>query len=107
MLRSATGAFTRVFDGLWRCAADPGSIMYSASPWVPALRCIVKNAAPRPGHETHCFKLSQDDGDGLIVPLRSNITILQDVDGRHNGMCSGRRSRTRVPGMTSYAGRTG
>src|SRR4030081_3589139 len=20
-------------------------------PWVPALRCIVKNAAPRPGHE--------------------------------------------------------
>src|SRR5438094_10670631 len=27
----------------------------------------------------------------------------KDVDARHNGMCSGRRSRTRVPGMTSFA----
>jgi hypothetical protein len=26
----------------------------------------------------------------------------KDVDARHNGMCSGRRSRTRVPGMTSF-----
>jgi hypothetical protein len=25
------------------------------------------------------------------------------VDARHNGMCSGRRSRTRVPGMTNFA----
>jgi hypothetical protein len=25
------------------------------------------------------------------------------MDARHNGMCSGRRSRTRVPGMTSVA----
>ncbi len=54
MLRSAISAFTRVFDALclaaW-CAADPGPILHSASPWVPALRCIVKNAAPRPGHE--------------------------------------------------------
>ena len=33
------------------CAADPGPIVHSARPWVPALRCIVKNAAPRPGHE--------------------------------------------------------
>src|ERR1700694_1531454 len=43
-------------------AADPGSTMHSASPLVPALRCIVKNAAPRPRHEMHCFTLSQDDG---------------------------------------------
>jgi len=40
MLRSATSAFTRVFDALWLaawCAADPGS---NCSPrlWVPALR---------------------------------------------------------------------
>ena len=27
MLRSAISAFTRVFDALWRCAADPGSIV--------------------------------------------------------------------------------
>jgi hypothetical protein len=33
------------------CAADPGSILHSALPWVPALRSSVKNAAPRPGHE--------------------------------------------------------
>jgi len=26
MLRSAISAFTRVFDALWRCAADPGSM---------------------------------------------------------------------------------
>jgi len=26
MLRSAFSAFTRVFDALWRCAADPGSM---------------------------------------------------------------------------------
>ena len=27
MLRSAVSAFTRVFDALWRCAADPASIV--------------------------------------------------------------------------------
>ncbi len=46
------------------------------APWIPALRCIVKNAAPRPGH---------DRGPGphnpgsavmvtLIVPAASAIT---------------------------------
>src|SRR6266852_7782521 len=54
MLRSAISAFTRVFDALclaaW-CAADPGSIVHSASPWAAALRSSVKKAAPRPGHE--------------------------------------------------------
>jgi hypothetical protein len=34
-----------------RCAANPGSIVRVARTWVPALRCIVKNAAPRPGHD--------------------------------------------------------
>jgi len=28
----------------------------------PALRCTVKNAAPRPGHGRHCFTASQDEG---------------------------------------------
>src|SRR6266851_1550214 len=51
----------RMLRSAKRCAADPGSIVHSASPWVPALRCIVKYAAPRPGHETHCFTLSQDE----------------------------------------------
>ena len=47
MLRSAISAFTRVFDALWLaawCAADPGSI---APGWVPALRCIAKEALHR------------------------------------------------------------
>src|ERR1700736_3229239 len=43
------------------CAADPGPIVHSASPWVPALRSSVKNAAPRPGHGTHCFTRYRDD----------------------------------------------
>src|SRR6266568_6335869 len=55
MLRSAISAFTRVFDALWRCAADPPSIL-SSHKWVPALRSSVlddathrqENAAPRP-----------------------------------------------------------
>jgi len=28
-LRSAISAFTRVFDALWWCAAEPGSIFFS------------------------------------------------------------------------------
>jgi hypothetical protein len=36
MLRSALSAFTRVFDALWRCAADPGSTYFAVSLWVPA-----------------------------------------------------------------------
>src|SRR5882724_94812 len=47
MLRSTTSAFTRVFDTLWWCAADPGVPIEPL--WVPALRSSV-NAAPRPGH---------------------------------------------------------
>jgi hypothetical protein len=46
MLRSATSAFTRVFDTLWRCAADPGSTV--AGPGSAEQR---ESAAPRPGHE--------------------------------------------------------
>ena len=46
MLRSAQDRASR---GPERCAADPGSILFGTL--VPALRCIVKNAAPHPGHE--------------------------------------------------------
>ena len=61
MLRSAISAFTRVFDALFLaawCAADPGPILPSASPSVPALRSSVKNAAPRPGHEMTALQLN-------------------------------------------------
>src|SRR5436190_13910738 len=42
---------------------------------------------------------------GLVPAIHVLLLLLrqEDVDARHNGMCSGRRSRTRVPGMTSFA----
>ena len=53
-------AFTRVFDALWRCAADPESIVSLALLWVPALRSSVKHAAPRPGHERNLLSPCSD-----------------------------------------------
>ena len=50
-----------------RCAARSGALLirgpsYLVQEWVPALRCIVKNAAPRPGHEAFSIsgKLARD-----------------------------------------------
>src|SRR5882724_12377532 len=75
MLRSAISAFTRVIDALWRCAADPGSIL-SSHKWVPALRSSVLddathrqenaagNAAPRPGHDANAPPTSGSRRDG-------------------------------------------
>jgi hypothetical protein len=54
MLRSATSAFTRVFDALWPLRR--GALLIrgrNGTPvlgTVPALRSGMKNAAPRPGH---------------------------------------------------------
>jgi len=42
---------TRYALAAW-CAADPGPTAIGTA-WIPALRCIVKDAAPRPGHR--CF----------------------------------------------------
>jgi hypothetical protein len=54
MLRSAMSVLTRVFTRRGVARTDPGSI-HSSLAWVPVLRRIVKNAAPRPGHESnHC-----------------------------------------------------
>jgi len=36
--------------------------------------------------------------DPAIHVLSADLS--EDVDARHKGLCSGRRSRTRVPGMT-------
>jgi hypothetical protein len=47
----AISAFMRVFDALWRCAAEPGFRYDGVRTGVPALRSGMKNAAPRPGHE--------------------------------------------------------
>ena len=45
-----------------------------------------------------------------LVPAIHVLAERKGADARHNGMCSGRRSRTRVPGMTwrdfVYAHRT-
>ena len=51
MLRSALSAFTRVFDALWRCAADPGPMMRAAQECGSRLCGAALHAAPRPGHE--------------------------------------------------------
>ena len=66
------------FDALWRCAADPGSIVHSASPWVPALRCTVKNAAPRPGHES--FRRRSPDASQRVsgaLLIREHLSSLR------------------------------
>jgi hypothetical protein len=48
--KRAPDAAQRAALAAW-CAADPGPMIESALRiWIPALRCIVKNAAPRPGH---------------------------------------------------------
>jgi hypothetical protein len=70
MLRSAISAFTRVFDALclaaW-CAADPGSIGFGST-WVPALRCIMKNVAPRPGNESLSLPPLHRTRGGAVTP---------------------------------------
>ena len=59
---SATSAFTRVFDALWRCSAEPGprrrhgrmrrhGPRLCSAPYRTMLR-IAGDAALRPGHET-------------------------------------------------------
>src|SRR6266436_3987216 len=71
MLRSVKSAFTRVFDAIWRCAADPPSIL-SSHKWVPALRSSVlddathrqENAAARPGHDANARSASRSRRDG-------------------------------------------
>src|ERR1700729_3099375 len=55
MSRRAPDAAPRAALAAW-CAADPGPMVYAVRLWVPALRCIVKDAAPRPGHgPVYCF----------------------------------------------------
>jgi hypothetical protein len=39
-----------------------------AALWVPALRCIVKNAAPRPGHGTFPAEKEQREGSEKALP---------------------------------------
>src|SRR6266446_1909363 len=96
------GCVPRMLRSAKRCAADPGSIVHSASPWVPALRCIVKNAAPRPGHGTHCFTLSQDE---VLVSVRRVLesyesSVIQEwwPDSRRGHRCG--RART-APATTA------
>src|SRR6266699_6439104 len=79
MLRSAISALTRVFDALWRCAADPPSIL-SSHKCDPALRSSVlddathrqENAAPRPGHRCERTTCVQKP------PRRQEIVLFPD-----------------------------
>jgi len=47
MLRSTKSAFTRVFDALWWCAADPGPMLPQSG---SRLCAAAFHAAARPGH---------------------------------------------------------
>jgi hypothetical protein len=62
----------RAPDAAQRAALAACALLIRGPKWVPALRCIVKNAAPRPGHETRCFTLSQEEGG---VRLANQATI--------------------------------
>src|SRR6266403_1541060 len=62
ILRSAISAFTRVFDRL--C----GTLLSRGSSRVPAQRCIVKNAIPRPRYET-CRRKAH-----LCIPLKKRVS---------------------------------
>ena len=66
----------RMLRSAKRCAADPASSALRIA-WVPALRCIVKNAAPRPGHGTHCFTASQNEGRMRSIARRYSIAQIK------------------------------
>jgi hypothetical protein len=53
----APDAAQRVALAAW-CAADPGSMLRVNRLWIPAQRCTVKNAAPRPGHVLTLFVMT-------------------------------------------------
>src|SRR6266404_8094186 len=85
----------RMLRSTKRCAADPGSTTPLGPLWVPALRCIVKHAAPRPGHETHCLTLSQDEVRNPPGEERGNAARLEPC-GRwilsiHHSIHAGRK----------------
>jgi hypothetical protein len=53
--------------------ADPGSTLRAGCLWVPALRCIVKNAAPRPGHVVA----------SLAITASCKAWLFENQNGRH------------------------
>ncbi|SIO62244.1 hypothetical protein SAMN05443247_09176 [Bradyrhizobium erythrophlei] len=65
-LRSPTSASTRVFDALWRCAADPGSIVLREE-WVPALRCTAEEALQASG--------TRYSAGGCQLPARRRVRM--------------------------------
>ena len=54
---SAVSAFTRVFDALWRCTADPGPRLLLIESWVTgsAARSLRRCAAPGTRERSHDF----------------------------------------------------
>src|SRR5262249_9502067 len=72
--RSASSAFTRVFDALWRCAADPGPSRARSVVWSRISRAPLAprgaRAAPHPGHaRMHASLRLRPAGAALIVAL--------------------------------------
>ena len=78
MLRNAISAFTRVFDALWCCAADPGPMLYMILEFMGPGSAVQRHrAAPRPGHEVEMMSI---DESKQFVPL--NIAVLTISDTR-------------------------
>jgi hypothetical protein len=63
----APDAAQRAALAAW-CAADPGSMLHAARFWIPALRCNVKDAAPRPGHGTYSARSNSRFNSQTAIP---------------------------------------
>jgi hypothetical protein len=79
----APDAAQRAALAAW-CAADPGSMLHAARFWIPALRCNVKDAAPRPGHGTYSARSNSrfnsqtaNPGYAFAFPRRHAPEVLQ------------------------------
>ena len=73
MLRSAFSAFTRVFDALRRCAADPGSIVAPG----PGSAVHREERCTASGIRRHYFTLSQYEEEKKKNPADASAGFLR------------------------------
>src|ERR1700684_641545 len=87
MLRSAKSAFTRVFDALWRCAADPGSTA-SVGPGSAEQRYTLHRVRDtRPSRIVRCVRPAEDVDRVLelhVAPGECRIGVEREVTDREH-----------------------
>jgi hypothetical protein len=103
MLRSAISAFTRVFDALWRCAADPGSIVLPHRPvsrlcGASSGRCFASPGERCTASGTRDLLLHTPSSETLVARSAATPRVLNHVAvgcaaimTRPTGKCSGIR----------------